>query len=859
MTRDERIEAIFDEAMSAPSRERAAVLERLCAGDAGLRAEVESLLSHAQETRDFLESPLFPGAGLDNPMPESIGAFKVLRLLGEGGMGRVYEAQQERPRRVVAIKVVRPDAMSAAALRRFDREIETLGQLRHPGIAQLYEVGQHAQAGGRPLPYLVMELVRGTALTKFAAAERLSVAERVGLLAEIADAVQYAHQRGVVHRDLKPENILIEKAADGRLAVKILDFGIARLTDGSGDALHTMVGQPMGTPAYMSPEQFAADPAGIDTRCDVYALGVIGYELFAGARPFDTTGMSLVQAARLIEATEPPALGTVDKALRGDVETIVAKAMAKDRERRYPTGAALAEDLRRHLRDEPILARPPSAAYQFSRFARRHRGLVGASVLAVLALVAGVVVSTVLYVREQGARKREAEQAALSGAVREYMISGLLMAAAPDRMGWDVKMMDVLARASDGLHERFADHPEVEGAVRLDLGAVLGQLGKYKESEEQLRLAIPLLERTAGREGAATVSAMNKLANALMSQQRSAEALGIATEALSRARKGLPIAGEQSISARNNTGAALQVLGRVDEAMEVLREGLALAERDPQQNKDVLASILTQMAACEIAQGRMEAALEINRRLVAHSVKEMGPDSEMAIVSRSNLINALSNAGKSEEAASVAEGLPESAERTLAPGHPSRGYVYLSSADALMATGQFARAEGLLLKAYDVFSAASGELGWPTEQAMEAIRRLYARWPGHGEKLPEWCVKGARVRMMMANLDERKTTLRTIQIMGSQCMRAKVDFGQDGLLGTIWNRRDELAPPKHPRRAAMLANFALVCAAVGETQLVKPLAEMAEAALADATEQPEVAKALVEAAKGEGERVEGGQ
>ncbi len=863
-SRDEQVEAIFEEAMRAGMSDRAIVLDRLCAGDAGLRAEVNSLLSHAQETRDFLESPLLPGAGaMEMPLPEAIGPFKILGILGEGGMGCVYEAQQERPHRKVAIKMVRPDAISPGALRRFEREIETLGQLRHPCIAQLYEVGQHAQPGGRPLPYLVMELVRGAPLTKFAAANALSIPDRVRLLASIADAVQYAHQRGVVHRDLKPENILVERARPGEADAtgtpendtlggtsnalpKILDFGIARLIDGSADAAqHTLAGQPMGTLAYMSPEQFAADPRGIDTRCDVYALGVIAYELFARARPFDVTGMSVVQAAKLVESVEPPLLGSIDRLLRGDIETIVARAMAKDRDRRYSTAAALADDLRRHLRDEPILARPPTTAYQLTKFASRHRGLVAGAAAAALILVAGLVVSTTLYVREQRAARKAADEAALSDAVRDYMIDGLLMAAAPDRMGYDVKMLEVLTKASDGLHERFKDHPEVEAQVRRDLGSVLGQLGKYPESVEQLKQCIPLLEKTVGPDHEWTVATFNVMSNSLGAQHKNDEELAAASEALTRARRGLPPGHTRTISAMNNVGAALHALGRVDEAKAILNEGLRLAEQSPKENVETIGTLLSQLVACAKVNGDKEAELALTRRSVEHVKSTVGLETEMGVMARNNLLNALSDSGKLDEAAALAVDLPAAAERVFPPGHSHRAHVYFSVSNVFLILKRFQEAERYALLAHATFVTAIGDPSWPVELAVEHVRKVYFKWPGHSAQLLEWSLRRMQARMMVSHPDELGTALKALEGTSRQCAAGGNKLTDQGLLTPLWQERDRLVPPGHPRRAAFLANFSLMCDAVEGCDLKKEAADLAVAALPDAKPDHDIAEQLV--------------
>jgi WD40 repeat protein/predicted Ser/Thr protein kinase len=395
-----RVEELFDQAIDLDPARLAAFLDEQCQGDADLRAAVEKLLQldrRAQADESLLCSPL-AGSRPREPAPPAssvpaIGRYLVVRVLGEGGMGTVYEAEQDNPRRTVALKVIRAGLTSDFLLKRFAREAQILGRLHHPGIAQVYEAGV-ADAGQ---PYFVMELISGVPLDEYARLRSLTLPARLELLARVCDAVQHAHERGVIHRDLKPGNILVDETGQP----KVLDFGVARaadlgLTAGGG---RTEAGQLIGTLNYMSPEQASGDPAALDPRGDVYALGVILYELLAQRPPYNLEGLPLPEAARIIHEQEPSRLGAIDGHLRGDVETIVAKALEKDRARRYASAGELAADIRRHLNHEPIRARPTSALYQLRKFARRHKALVG-SVLGIgLALVAGTVVSVLYAVR----------------------------------------------------------------------------------------------------------------------------------------------------------------------------------------------------------------------------------------------------------------------------------------------------------------------------------------------------------------------------------------------------------------------------------------------------------------------------
>ena len=330
-----------------------------------------------------------------------IGGYTILRLIGEGGMGAVYEAEQHHPHRTVAIKIVKSGRTSPDALRRFEHEAQALGRLQHPHIARIYEAGT-ADSGAGPQPYFAMELVRGRSPLDYASGLQLKTRDRLELVAKIADGVHHAHQQGLIHRDLKPANILVD--ADGQ--PRILDFGVSRISD-AAEPGQTDAGQLVGTLAYMSPEQVSGDPLEIDIRTDVYALGMILYELLAGRRPYDV-GHSLPEALQVVRETEPETLGGIERAFRGDVETIAAKALEKDKSRRYGSAAELAADIRRHLRHEPIIARPASTTYQLQKFARRHRAIVIGVAATILALLGGVIVSSL-----QTARAQRAEQNAV--------------------------------------------------------------------------------------------------------------------------------------------------------------------------------------------------------------------------------------------------------------------------------------------------------------------------------------------------------------------------------------------------------------------------------------------------------------
>src|SRR5579871_6555134 len=401
------VEAAFAAALELPESEQLPYLARTFPHDPALRAEVESLLYGFHAAGSFLErlveAPYTSGSAAVevSSVPAAIGSYRIHRLLGEGAMGAVYEAEQEHPRRTVALKVIRHGLADAELLRRFEIESHALGRLQHPGIAQIYEAGA-ADSGWGPQPYFAMEFVRGESLIAYANARLLTARQRLNVMARICDAVHHAHQRGIIHRDLKPGNILIDESGNP----KILDFGVARVTDSDAYATrHTDFGRLVGTLAYMSPEQVSADPLELDIRSDVYSLGVILFELLAGRLPYEV-GRHLPQAVQAIREQEPARLGSIDRAFRGDIETIAAKALEKDKARRYGSAADLAADIQRYLSHEPILARSGSGWYRSSKLLRRYRLPVSAAAILIVGLSAGLYVAN----RERVAAERRFAQ-----------------------------------------------------------------------------------------------------------------------------------------------------------------------------------------------------------------------------------------------------------------------------------------------------------------------------------------------------------------------------------------------------------------------------------------------------------------
>mgnify|MGYP000415725842 CR=1 FL=1 len=667
-------EVVFDELVELEPSQRPAHLEQRCGHLSEVRDLVERLLRHHDDgVGDFLREPPVPPA---ESLPGRVGPYSVLRKIGEGGMGVVFEARQEHPQRVVALKIIRPGFASPSMLRRFRQEADVLGQLQHPGIAHIYDAGTaevELPGGGRTVqPFFAMEYVRGRPLSEYAESHRLDLRQRLELVARIADAVHHAHQKGVIHRDLKPANILVVADApepasaaaasrrsqgssaagfalpgDLRAWPKILDFGVARLTESETHTMtrQTAVGQLVGTVPYMSPEQVAGDTRDIDIRSDVYALGVILFELLARRLPYDLRERSLADAARVIRDEEPTRLSASDRRLRGDVETIVSKALEKDRDRRYASAAEFAADIRRYLRDEPIVARPASAFYQLRKFARRNRALVGGAAATLVVLAMGVVVASTLAIRESRQRALAERRFDEVRGLAKKLIFDIHDSVA--KLPGSIAAREMIVQTGLGYVDGLSADADRDSPLILELAEAYRRLGNIQGNPHQSNLghtesAITTIEkgrklleeRLARDDGddrarSLMIEALDDLGSLELARGRSDEAIQLFSQSLQLAERRLrehpenPTCAEDVATASANMGRLYEQAGRLEEAIAAMRRyrDWAAARVEAGTGEARLASnigvIDARVARMMSALGRKDEAIELLRSALA--------------------------------------------------------------------------------------------------------------------------------------------------------------------------------------------------------------------------------------------------
>jgi serine/threonine protein kinase len=718
----EREVTLFEAAMALPSGEREAYLEQAGAGDPDLLQRVRGLLHAAENGAGFL-TPITPNPKPTLPVIEKpgdrIGRYKLLQQIGEGGCGIVYMAEQEEPlRRRVALKVIKLGMDTRQVIARFEAERQALALMDHPNIAKVHDAG--ATETGRP--YFVMELVRGLKITDYCDEKKLSTQERLQLFMQVCQAVQHAHQKGIIHRDLKPSNILVT-VNDGVAIPKVIDFGIAKATSGerlTDKTIFTAFEQFIGTPAYMSPEQAEISSVDIDTRSDIYSLGVLLYELLTGQTPFDARELlraGLEEMRRTLREKEPSRpstrLGTLSDSerttaanrrgldaprlaniLRGDLDWIALKCLEKDRARRYETANALLMDIQRHLSNEPVTARPRSRLYEFRKTVRRHQVGFAAATAVLAALFLGLGVATWSLAKESQARRRadrEAAKSSQTARVLEDMLGGIDPKMAQER---DTTLLrEMLGQTATRVSRDLTNQPLVEAHLESTIANIYSALGDFQKAEQMARSAVALRRSDPASKPAELAESLFDLAHHLWSQ-------GKLTEAEQYAREGIELAThspakKDALVAKSlaQLGVIVQDQGKLAEAESLFRESLAIRKQVLGNEHPTVAQAFNKLSGVLTLEGKMVEAEKASRqalRVFGWPSREGDASDDGALYSRGNVFFDQGNFAEAEACFRQALAI-----RRKRPGGQDFEVALSSLATTLRYQQRFAEAEPL--------------------------------------------------------------------------------------------------------------------------------------------------------------------
>jgi len=799
-------ETLFHLALEKSAAERPAFLQQACAGDGALQQRVEALLrSHdtpdsflvgseenPEATTDSSSRQMAKAEGPGREDEEStcrsssaegpgsrIGPYKLLQQIGEGGMGTVYMAEQAQPvRRTVALKLIKAGMDSRQVLARFGAERQALALMDHPNIAKVFDAG--TTDTGRP--YFVMELVKGIPITKFCDERRLTTRERLELAIPVCQAVQHAHQKGIIHRDLKPSNVLIA-LYDGKPVPKVIDFGVAkatgqRLTD---QTLYTEFGAVVGTLEYMSPEQAELNQLDIDTRSDIYSLGVLLYELLTGSTPLDRKRLkqgAILEMLRVIREEESPRpsirLSTTEELpsiaacrnieprklsglMRGELDWIVMKALEKDRNRRYETANGLAADLRRYLDDEPVQACPPSAWYRFGKFTRRNKGPVLASAVVLLVLIGGIIGTTWGFVRAERARRSEAEQRELAQgnerkalaavaaekqaketalareaetkAVLDFVENKVFAAARPQGeaggLGYDVTLHRAVEAALPFVDNSFTNQPLIEARLRMTLGGSFLYLGKAQIAAEQFQRARTIFTKQLGPDHPNTLRSMNNLAKSYSDLGRHADALKLNEETLTLMKAKLGPDHPDTLISMSNLANSYEALGRHADALKLHQETLAVWKRKFGPDHPNTLGSMTGLANSYSHFGRHAEALKLREETLALHEAKLGPDHPDTLISMSNLANSYADLGRHADALKLREETLALRKAMLGPDHPD---TLASMYNLASSYGDLGRHADALKLREETLALYKAKLGADHPQTLRSMGNLAASY-----------------------------------------------------------------------------------------------------------------------------------
>jgi eukaryotic-like serine/threonine-protein kinase len=707
-------------------------------------------------------------AGAFSGAAGQIGPYRLLKLLGEGGMGEVWLAEQKTPmHRMVALKLIKAGMDTKAVVARFESERQALALMDHPNIAQVYDAGSTPE--GRP--YFVMEHVPGLPITEYCDKHCLTMKERVELFMQVCAGVQHAHQKAIIHRDLKPSNVLVVEQND-KAVPKIIDFGLAkamaqRLTERT---FFTEIGVLVGTPEYMSPEQADLAEQNVDTRTDVYSLGVILYELLVGALPFDTKtlrAVGLEAILRAIREQEPPRPSTKVRLmghssaasaekrreeprsfvrhLQGELDWITLKALEKDRTRRYGTAAELSADLSRYLRNEPVVAGPATAAYRIRKYAARHRFGLGAAA-AVLVLLAGFTVAEAFELRhvklERDRADRERDRA---NRIAEFMTRMFKVSDPSEARGNTITAREILDKASADIETGLSKDPEMQAHLLFNMAIVHENLGLFSIAEAQLNRVIDIRRKTLGPENANTLMAMDSLAFLLQREGQYARAESLERQTVALERKLLGSENQATLSAMNNLGTILLAGGHRDEAEQVDRETAELERRVLGPDAPFTLNTMNNLGMVLRAENRLPEAEKIFREVYEARVRVLGADHPDTLTAEDNFALVLANEGRFPEAEKLDRENLQKRLRVLGPEHPDTLYSANNLADVLVSEGKYSEAEKLARETLETRTRVLGPENPETVVSMSNLARLLAS-EGHGQEAEKLFVQILNIR-----------------------------------------------------------------------------------------------------------------